>query len=88
MLSCTLIAVALRVLFRMYERESRKSEWATVESHIVDVSSRIFVDFTPETKDVWAAPVVLVLREILHLGDERVCYIMSISTYFHRSILL
>ena len=68
-------AVALRVLFRMYERENRKSEWATVESHIVEVSTRIFADFTPETKDVWAPPVVLVLREILHLNDERVCQV-------------
>ena len=67
--------VALRILFRIYDSDARKPIWDNVEEKILSVSKKITTDYVPETKDIWATSVVLVIRELLHLSDDRVCHV-------------
>lgn len=71
----TSLACALRILFRMYDLEERRDIWPRVEERILEVCGSTFDHFltvvTRETREIWAPLVVLVLREILVLSDER-----------------
>lgn len=71
----TSLACALRILFRMYESEARSAIWPRVEQRIIEVCGSTFDHFltvvTRETREIWAPLVVLLLREMLALEDDR-----------------
>ena len=83
-----LAAVALRVLFRLYENEERRDTWQQVEARIHSVCTHIFGNFTAETKDVWSPLLILILREILHLGDARVRFNVILNLLFSRPTVI
>ena len=65
--------MALRILFRIFSSDERQDIWDGAESKITLVCSKILRDFAPEVKDIWGSSVVLLIRELLNLDDDRVC---------------
>eukprot|EP00053_Salpingoeca_punica_P019678 m.200806 g.200806 ORF g.200806 m.200806 type:complete len:1530 (-) comp17699_c1_seq2:138-4727(-) len=68
------ISVALRIMFRLFGDESRSSCWEMLEARIAAEVQAIFSSFVKmvtRESDLWSPLIVLLLREILALSDER-----------------
>lgn len=69
------LACALRILFKMYNDEVHRSNWSTVESHIVNISKEAleyFLALSNEAhRDAWTAILLLLLNRILKMCDNR-----------------
>lgn len=67
---------ALRIMFRIYEQDDREEIWDAMERRIEEYCSATFQHFllsvTRETRDIWTPLIVLILRELLNLSDDRV----------------
>ena len=63
-------------MFRIYEHEERKEIWGLVEQRIESFAAATFHHFlhsvTRETREIWTPLIILILRELLNLSDERV----------------
>jgi hypothetical protein len=71
--------VLLRIVFRIYEAEDRAEVCAAVEEQLLATCGallRQFVaDVPKEARDSWVPLVVLLLRELQGLSDERVGFV-------------
>jgi hypothetical protein len=71
----TSLGCSLRILFRMYEAESRKAMWADIEDRIQAVCTTTLFMFLStvgkETRDIWIPIINLILREVVSMPEDR-----------------
>lgn len=71
------LACVLRILFKMYSDESRRSDWPKIEQRLISVSKEAleyFISLCSEAhRDSWTSLLLLVLTRILKMPDDRVC---------------
>ncbi|KAK0168082.1 hypothetical protein PV327_001920 [Microctonus hyperodae] len=69
------LACALRILFKMYNDELHRSNWATVESRLVEISREALEYFlalpNEAHRDAWTPILLLLLNRILKMCDNR-----------------
>lgn len=69
------LACGLRILFRMYMDESRKSAWDEVQQRLLNVCSEAlsyFLTLTSEShREAWTNLLLLFLTKVLKISDER-----------------
>ncbi|XP_011304775.1 brefeldin A-inhibited guanine nucleotide-exchange protein 2 [Fopius arisanus] len=69
------LACALRILFKMYNDESHRGNWSTVESHLVETSREALEYFlalpNEAHRDAWTPILLLLLNRILKMCDNR-----------------
>ncbi|KAM5156876.1 brefeldin A-inhibited guanine nucleotide-exchange protein 1 [Mantella aurantiaca] len=69
------LACGLRILFRMYMDESRKSAWDEVQHRLLNVCSEAlsyFLTLTSEShREAWTNLLLLFLTKVLKISDER-----------------
>ncbi|KAH0540473.1 hypothetical protein KQX54_017657 [Cotesia glomerata] len=69
------LACALRILFKMYNDETHRTNWSTVESHLVEISREAleyFLVLSNEAhRDAWTPILLLLLNRILKMCDNR-----------------
>lgn len=80
------LACVLRILFKMYSDESRRSDWPKIEQRLISVSKEAleyFISLCSEAhRDSWTSLLLLVLTRILKMPDDRVCnsqYLFNLS---------
>ncbi|XP_075069715.1 brefeldin A-inhibited guanine nucleotide-exchange protein 1 isoform X1 [Mixophyes fleayi] len=69
------LACGLRILFRMYMDESRRSAWDEVQQRLLNVCSEAlsyFLTLTSEShREAWTNLLLLFLTKVLKISDER-----------------
>ncbi|XP_018409728.1 PREDICTED: brefeldin A-inhibited guanine nucleotide-exchange protein 1 isoform X1 [Nanorana parkeri] len=69
------LACGLRILFRMYMDESRKSAWDEIQHRLLNVCSEAlsyFLTLTSEShREAWTNLLLLFLTKVLKISDER-----------------
>lgn len=69
------LACALRILFKMYNDETHRTNWSTVESHLVEISREALEYFlvlpNEAHRDAWTPILLLLLNRILKMCDNR-----------------
>ncbi|XP_068093570.1 brefeldin A-inhibited guanine nucleotide-exchange protein 1 [Hyperolius riggenbachi] len=69
------LACGLRILFRMYMDESRKSAWDEVQQRLLNVCSEAlsyFLTLTSEShREAWTNLLLLFLTKVLKISDDR-----------------
>jgi brefeldin A-inhibited guanine nucleotide-exchange protein len=70
------LACVFRILFKMYEDESRRSDWAHIEKRLISVCKESIGYFltlqTDAHRDAWISLLLLVMTRLLKMQDERV----------------
>lgn len=74
------LACVLRILFKMYGDETRRQDWAQVQSQLITVSKEAleyFLSLQSEShRDAWTNILLLILMRILKMPDDRVRFIV------------
>ncbi|XP_028406357.1 brefeldin A-inhibited guanine nucleotide-exchange protein 1-like [Dendronephthya gigantea] len=82
------LACLLRILFRMYDDESRKESWEEVEQRMLRICKEALTHFnqlqSASHRDAWTTLLILIFTKILRLPDERFKIHMS-SCFLHLS---
>lgn len=73
------LACCLRILFKMYCDESRRTHWVVIENKLIAVCQEgldYFLKLQSEAhRDAWTSLLLLVLTRLLKMPDDRVSYI-------------
>ncbi|OWR54723.1 brefeldin A-inhibited guanine nucleotide-exchange protein 2 [Danaus plexippus plexippus] len=78
------LACVLRILFKMYSDEARRSHWPAVQKSLITISCEAleyFGSLTNEAhRDAWTSILLLILTRILKMPDER--FAAHVSSYY------
>ena len=69
------LACSLRILFKMYNDEAHRNDWAIVESRLVEVAAEAldyFLNLGNEAhRDAWTPILLLLLTRVLKMTEDR-----------------
>ena len=70
------LACALRILFRLYDDETRRDEWSDVTDKLTELGREALEYYvtleTESHRDAWSPLMLLFLSRVTHLSDDKV----------------
>lgn len=89
------LACVLRIFFKMYGDENRRSDWPGIEQELVQVCKEALTYFlslqSEAHRDAWTSLLLLILTRLLKMSDARVStkvYLEIMKRFFYKNYLL